>query len=85
MSSRSFSCDYIFLLINIRGAVMPSDHSMFNCNQEHELRYVSGKYAQEQEVYNFLKKKCADGTIFHFTHQQVYDLIKKELGYEPIR
>jgi len=57
------------------------DQKLFNCNQEHELNYVAGLYANRQEVYDFLKRSCACSLIFHSTHQEVYDMIKRHLGY----
>lgn len=57
------------------------DDLYFNCSQEHEFDYVSGLYANEGKVHKFLKEKCEDGTINYLTHLQVYELIKKELGY----
>ncbi len=57
------------------------DDEFFNCEQEHELRYVSGLYAEHQRVYDFLKQKCANNQIKYSTHRQVYELIRKELGF----
>ncbi|PKN52834.1 MAG: hypothetical protein CVU55_06335 [Deltaproteobacteria bacterium HGW-Deltaproteobacteria-13] len=57
------------------------DDKYFNCSQAYELNYVASLYSEEQKVLDFLKKKCADGTIKYFKHIQVYELIKKELGY----
>ena len=57
------------------------DDLYFNCSQEHELNYVSGLYPQKNKVYEFLKKKCSEGKIKYYTHKQVYELIKSELGY----
>lgn len=59
---------------------MSSDHKYFNCSEEHEVNYVANRYKSRKKVYDFLKEKCKDGTIKNFTHQQVYDLIKEELG-----
>jgi hypothetical protein len=57
------------------------DDSLFNCGQDWELKYVASHYSDKDKVYNFLKKKCGSDEIYHFTHKQVYELIKKELGY----
>ena len=57
------------------------DDSFFNCSEEYELRYVSGRYEEEQKVFDFLKAKCEDGTIHYLTHAQLYQLIQTELGY----
>lgn len=58
------------------------DDNYFNCNQEHELNYVSGLYVQKQKVYDFLKESCKNGTIKYMTHKALYQLIKDKLGYE---
>jgi len=57
------------------------DDKFVNCSEEYELNYVASLYTEKQKVLDFLKKKCADGTIKYSTHKQVYELIKKELGY----
>lgn len=57
------------------------DDTLFNCSQQHELKYVSGLYSEENKVYEFLEEKCNKGIIKDFTHLQVYKLIEKELGY----
>lgn len=57
------------------------DDRYFSCEQEHELKYVSSLYKEQQIVYNFLKQKCQDNTIKYFTHQKVYKLILDKLGY----
>lgn len=58
------------------------DDKFFNCSEQHEVDYVSGLYNDSEGVRNFLKKKCADGTIHYSTSLEVYKLIKKELGYD---
>lgn len=58
------------------------DDKYFNCNQEHELNYVSGLYNQKQVVYDFLVKKCRDNAIRYSTHKDIYYLIKEHLGYQ---
>ena len=57
------------------------DDKLFNCGQEYELNYVSNLYSQKETVKNFIKQKCADNTIYHSTHAQVYKLIYDKLGY----
>ena len=57
------------------------DDKYFSCEQEHELNYVSGLYAEKEKVYEFLKLKCDDNSIKYSTHDQVYKLIKDELGF----
>jgi len=59
-----------------------SDWELFNCSEQHEHDYVVSLYevADRPKVRQFLKDKCADGTIKNSTHSQVYDLIKSKLG-----
>jgi len=57
------------------------DDKYFNCNQEYELNYVAGLYVNRDIVKNFLKESCANNTIYHSTHAQVYKLIRDKLGY----
>jgi len=57
------------------------DDKLFNCSQEHELNYVARLYPDPDKVYKFLRLKCNDGTIRNYTHMEVYELIRKELGY----
>ena len=57
------------------------DDKHFNCSEEHEFNYVSGLYPDKDKVYSFLKKKCQSNAIKYSTHLEVYELIKKELGY----
>jgi hypothetical protein len=57
------------------------DDMYFNCSQDYELNYVASLYTEKQKVLDFLKRKCADGTIKYSKHMEVYELIKKELGY----
>lgn len=54
----------------------------FNCSKESEVDYVAGNYDDSEEVKKFLHKKCEDGTINYSRHKEVYELIKKELGYD---
>ena len=57
------------------------DDKHFNCSQEHEFKYVSGLYEEKKEVYDYLKEKCDDDSISYSTHMEVYEMIKKDLGY----
>lgn len=57
------------------------DDMFFSCSQDHELRYVASLYLDRNGVYDFLKRKCGDGTISYLRHMQVYQLIQRELGY----
>ena len=57
------------------------DAKYFNCSQDHERIYVANRYKQNAVVKDFLIKKCKDGTIKYSTHQEVFELIKKELGF----
>ena len=58
------------------------DHKYFNCSEEHELNYVSSLYVEKEEVYDFLKESCENNNIHYSTHNEVYTLIKTELGYD---
>lgn len=53
------------------------DDEYFNCSQDHEHDYVKNLYKQSEEVGEWLKKKCADGTISYTTHKELYDMLKK--------
>ena len=57
------------------------DDKYFNCSQEHEKDYVSNLYTNSKEVYDFLVIQCNSNEIHYSTHKEVYELIKKELGY----
>lgn len=59
------------------------DDKLFNCSQDHEHDHVVGQYPKEYQdtIRDFLKKACRNNKIYHSTHKEVYDLIKKELGY----
>ena len=57
------------------------DDKYVNCSEEYELKYVASLYTEKEKVLDFVKKKCAAGVIKYSTHMQVYELIKKELGY----
>lgn len=59
---------------------MASDHKFFNCSEEHELKYVSNLYEDSEKVYSFLKECCKNDKIKYSTHEEVYQLIKDELG-----
>lgn len=59
------------------------DDNLFNCSQEHEINQVASHYGENKFlVYTFLKQKCHSGTINHFSHLKVYNLIKEHLAYE---
>ena len=58
------------------------DDKFLNCSEEHELDYVADKYEERDKVYEFLKAKCADKTIKYSSHDEVYALIEKELGFK---
>ncbi len=57
------------------------DDKLFNCSQQHELKYVASLYPDHKMVLEFLILRCADGTITNLTHKQVYELIHRELGF----
>lgn len=59
------------------------DQKFFNCSEEHEVKYVSGRFSDSEKVYAFLKSSCKSGKIKYFSHDKVYALIKTELGVEP--
>ena len=57
------------------------DAKFFNCSEDHERKYMANRYEQSKAVEDFLIKKCKDGTIKYSTHEEVYALINKELGF----
>ncbi|MDO8999677.1 MAG: hypothetical protein Q7W45_07930 [Bacteroidota bacterium] len=58
------------------------DNKYFNCSQESEMNYVSALYHQNTIVKDFLKYVCVKGILKNSLYMDVYDFIKKELGYE---
>jgi len=60
------------------------DDKLFNCSQQSEHDYVAGLYSTERRpnVRALLTSGCANNTIYHSTHFQVYTLIKQKLGYD---
>lgn len=60
------------------------DDRSYNCSQKHEQDYVVGLYSSEKQsnVRNFLISGCNTNLIYNSTHKQVYELIKKHLGYD---
>ena len=63
---------------------MPSDHALFNCSQDHEINYVASLYLEYQKVREYLKEKCADGTISHWTHKKLYEHLESQ-GFTKIK
>lgn len=60
-----------------KGRDKKRDDEMFNCSQEHEIKYVADQYGDMSiEISIFLKECCSHGTIKNFTHADVYKLIK---------
>ncbi|MHB9148434.1 MAG: hypothetical protein ACYC2U_08790 [Candidatus Amoebophilus sp.] len=58
----------------------PRDDILFNCDEPYESYFVASRYGNNRKsVKDFLSKKCDDKTIYHFNHQKIYELIKKEL------
>lgn len=59
------------------------DNLLFNCGQQWEHDYVVSLYStsERSNVREFLKTSCASGLIKNSTHMEVYELIKKHLGY----
>lgn len=58
------------------------DDRYFNCDEKYENYYVSSLYKDREKVSKFLEKKCELGAIKNSTHEEVYELIKNELGLE---
>ena len=60
------------------------DDELFNCNQQYEIDYVAGLYGEKvkDEVKQFIKDGCEDGTIKDLTHAELYQLIKDELDLD---
>ena len=63
---------------------MPSDHALFNCSQDHEINYVASLYLEHQKVREYLKEKCADGTISHWTHKKLYEHLESQ-GFTKLK
>lgn len=61
-----------------------SDHKFFNCSEEYEHEYIIRQYPQNVRdiVRSYLYVSCMDGTIKNSTHEEVYNLIKNNLGLE---
>lgn len=57
------------------------DDRLFNPTMEHDRRYVAELYADTEGVYDFIRRKHRDGTIYEFTYLDVYRLIAREMGY----
>ncbi len=51
------------------------DWHEFNCGEEYELGYVKKLYTRPDDVYEWLKEACQDGTLNHSTHKEVYELL----------
>lgn len=51
------------------------DGKFFNCSEEHELNYVSGKYEDKEKVKEFIKAKCKDKTIHYWTQQKLAEFL----------
>ena len=56
------------------------DDKYFNCDEEYEFTYVASLYKEYDDVYNYLKDKCKDGTIKYNTHKEVYKMLE-DAGY----
>ena len=54
---------------------MSTEPTYFNCSEEHEHTYVSGLYVEKADVKQWLKDKCADGTICYTTHKELYKML----------
>ena len=57
------------------------DAKFFNCSEEHELNYVSGKYKDREKVREFIKEKCKDKTIHYWTQEKLAEFLAQN-GFE---
>ena len=60
---------------------MSTEHEYFNCTEDHEFNYVAGLYEDAADVKQWLKDKCADGTICYTKHEDLYKMLDKA-GYK---
>lgn len=62
---------------------MSKEYNEFNCDEDHEITYVANQYKDKptQSVKDFLKEKCNSNEINNSTHDEVYELLKKN-GFE---
>ena len=51
------------------------DGKYFNCSEEHELNYVSGKYKDKEKVKEFIREKCKDKTIHYWTQVKLAEYL----------
>lgn len=57
------------------------DDKYFNFDEEYEINYVAGLYKEKTKVRDFLKANMGKNGNKYLTHQELYKLIQKELGY----
>jgi hypothetical protein len=57
---------------------MAKEYEDFNCSEDHENKYVSDLYEEENKVSKFLKNGCEDGSINDTTHEKLYTMLYKE-------
>lgn len=60
------------------------DSMYFNCSEEHELNQVSNKYRDKERVKEFIRAKCKDKTIHHWTHKKLAEYLA-ENGFQKVR
>ncbi|MGQ1784213.1 MULTISPECIES: hypothetical protein [unclassified Saccharicrinis] len=58
-----------------------NDKQVFSCKQPHQLNYFTHLYNKNEEVKEFLRRQCANGSLEKKTHLEVFKLIEEELGY----
>jgi hypothetical protein len=57
------------------------DDQYFNCREIHELHYVTSLYEEAAVVRKFIIGQCQTGQIAYRTHNDLYALIERELGF----
>jgi hypothetical protein len=61
------------------------DDQYFNCREIYELHYVTSLYEESAIVRKFIVGRCQTGQIDYRTHNDLYELIEKELGFPKPR
>jgi hypothetical protein len=57
------------------------DDQYFNCREIAELNYLAGLYEEALLVRKFIINRCQTGQISYRTHNDLFTLIEKELGF----
>lgn len=57
------------------------DDQYFNCREIGELNYLTALYEEALLVRKFVINRCQTGQISYRTHNDLYALIEKELGF----